>query len=178
MEDLKNCWSGARFSHSSNEHPDNRRKTALATLATHYKRFSTITLILALCMPIWLWGALQYENGVNIWIKLGGVAFGMLYCLTASFMDRWLYNGVSNIDVATMPVAEVFRLTFYYRKKHFQFMGILIPMAVIFIGALAWLLSGDIWSIYGMIAGGLVGLTLGIREFKRFMEEYRDIAKD
>lgn len=51
-------------------------------------------------------------------------------------------------------------------------------MAVIFIGALAWLRSGDIYFIYSITAGILVGLALGIREFKRFMKEYSDIAKE
>lgn len=177
MEDLKNCWNGARFRPTSNEEPDNRRKTALATLAAHYKRFSTIALILALCMPIWIWGVMRHGAELSPGIGLGVVIFGMLYCLTASTMDWWLYKGVSRIDVATMQVAEVYRLTFYYRKKHFQFIGVLIPMMIIFIGALAWLFSREIGLIYGMAAGGLIGMALGTREFKIFMSEYRDITE-
>lgn len=177
MEDLKKCWCEARFRPTPDEQPDNRRKTALAKLASHYKNFSSIAMILALCMPVWMWGMMRNDPSIDLWLGLGIVTFGMLYCLTASIMDLWLSKGISRIDVATMPVAEVFRLAFYYRKKHFQFMAVLIPMAVIFIGALAWLLSGDIWVIYGMIAGGLVGLALGTREFRRFMSEYRDITE-
>ncbi len=69
----------------------------------------------------------------------------MLYCVIASVMDRWLYKGISRIDVATMPVSEVCRLAFYYRKKHFQFMAILIPLAVIFITCLGLVLPFDKW---------------------------------
>lgn len=56
-------------------------------------------------------------------------------------------------------------------------MGILLPLALLFIGNLTWLLSGDIWFVYGIVAGALVGVAFGIRQFMQFMAEYRDITK-
>lgn len=177
MDNLKASWRGAKFHTSSNEEPDNNRKTALARLAAHYRRFSLIALSLTLCMPMWLWGAMRNESGLGLRFRLGVVLFGILYLLTASSMDWWLYKGISRIDVATMSVSEVCRRTFYYRKKHSQFMGILLPLALLFIGNLTWLLSGDIWFVYGIVAGALVGVAFGIRQFMQFMAEYRDITK-
>ena len=92
-------------------------------------------------------------------------------------MDRWLSRGVSGIDVGSMPVAEVCRLAMYYRRKHFQFMAILLPLAVGFILALGWLLSFDMWIILGMACGALAGLSVGVMQFRKFMSEYREIME-
>lgn len=177
MEELRNCWCEARFRHDPNVNPDNRRRTALAALADHYRRFSNIALILALCMPLWMWEIFRYGNGMNLWLSMGIVLFGMSYMLTVCVMDRWLSRGVSGIDVASMPVAEVCRLAMYYRRKHFQFMVILLPLAVGFILALGWLLSFDMWIILGMACGALAGLSVGVMQFRKFMSEYRDVME-
>lgn len=184
MEELKECWSGARFrseangKNGSNMTPDSNRSTALETLASHYRRFSTIGLILALCMPICTWEAMRDIEGVHMGFKLALVTYGAIYCLIASVMDRWLCRGIEGIDVAEMPVSKVCRLTFYYRKKHYQFVGILIPLALLFLAGFSWVLSGDMWYIYGMAAGAVVGILIGTRQFSLFMSEYRDILKD
>ena len=87
MEELRNCWCEARFRHDPNVNPDNRRRTALAALADHYRRFSNIALILALCMPLWMWGIFRHGNGMNLWLSMGIVLFGMSYMLTVCVMD-------------------------------------------------------------------------------------------
>ncbi len=176
MDNLKDCWCRARFRTSSNHDSDNRRKTALATLAAHYQNFSTISFVMALCLPLCLWNVMKLDDGSNIRFKFGLVLFGMLYFLTASMMDRWLYKGISRIDVAIMSVSEVCNLAFYYRKKHLQFIGILLPMAIGFIGTMIWMLSGNIGFIYGAAAGAAIGGALGVRQLMVFMKEYRDIT--
>ena len=69
------------------------------------------------------------------------------------------------------------RLAMYYRRKHFQFMAILLPLAVGFILALGWLLSFDMWIILGMACGALAGLSVGVMQFRKFMSEYREIME-
>ncbi len=175
MNDLKNCWCEARFRRTPVENPENRRRTALETLAAHYRRFSTVILILAMCMPLWMWNVMRsigLDVNVAVWLML----FLTLYCLTGSTMDWWLYKGISRIDVATMTVSDVCRRIYYYRKKHFQFMGILIPFAIVAIGIMVWIFSADEWALYGIAAGAVIGLAAGLRQFMKFMSEYRDIT--
>ena len=107
-------------------------------------------------MPLWIWNMVSHGVEIDPWPRVGIVLLGMLYCVIASVMDRWLYKGISRIDVATMPVSEVCRLAFYYRKKHFQFMAILIPLAVIFITCLGLVLPFDKW-FYIRYVGGRIG---------------------
>lgn len=184
MEELKDCWCGVRFrtdangKNGSNMKPDNNRRTALNTLAAHYRRFSTVGLIMALCMPMCIWGAMRDMEDVSMWLKIALIAYGMIYCLIASVMDRWLCRGIERIDVAAMLVSEVCRMTFYYRKKHYQFVAILIPLALLFLAGFGWVLSADKWYIYGMTTGAVVGIMIGTRQFRLFMSEYRDILKD
>lgn len=175
MEDLKNCWCEARFLRDAGANPENRRQTALEALANHYRRFSTVIFIFALCMPFWIWNAIR-SLGLDIPVAIGLMLFLTLYCLTGSTMDWWLYKGISRIDVATMTVADVCRRIYYYRKKHFQFMGILIPFAIVAIGIMVWIFSADEWALYGIAAGAVIGLAAGLRQFMKFMSEYRDIT--
>lgn len=178
MENLKECWCGARFRDTQTGTPDNRRKTALGKLAAHYNRFSNVALILTFCMPLWIWNMMHNGLDLNLWLRIAVVVTGMLFCITSSLMDRWLCKGISRIDVAEMPVSEVCRLAYYYRKKHFQFIAILLPWALMFIGLLIWMLPFDKWFLYGIAAGALVGGAIGIMQFRIFMAEYREITDD
>ena len=87
MEELKDCWCGARFRDTPTGAPGNRRRTALGKLAAHYKRFSNVGLILAFCMPLWIWNMVRHGVEIDPWPRVGIVLFGMLYCVIASVMD-------------------------------------------------------------------------------------------
>lgn len=91
-------------------------------------------------------------------------------------MDDWLCRGIQRIDCATMPVAEVARLSIHYRKRHLQFMCILIPMVIMWIGGVVWIGFGDIYFLAGVILGALTGLALGLMQFHRFMDDYRRLS--
>ena len=74
-----------------------------------------------------------------------------------------------------MKVEEVLRLTMRYRKRHLQFMLILMPMAVALLIGMGIYLRSDRSVIYGMIAGALIGLAIGIRYLIEFMRDYRRV---
>lgn len=176
MEELKDCWCGARFHDTPTGTPDNRRKTALGKLAAHYSRFSNMEIVLAFCMPLWIWNMMHNGLDLNLWLRIAVALTGMLFCITGSLMDRWLSKGISRIDVVEMSVSEVLRLVYYYRKKHFQFMAILLPWALVFIGLLIWMLPYDKWFLLGIACGALAGGAIGIAQFRTFMSEYREIT--
>lgn len=177
-ENIKNCWCNACFRNTSPENSDNRKQTALQSLARRYRWFSNYGLILLFCMPLVLINLFWGHDYGQEWMRISVVIFSMVYCATCSIMDRWLYNGICSIDVYGMSVSEVCRLALYYRKRHLQFVVILIPMAVILLGSIAWVLSENIFSIYGVICGALIGLILGTRQLHAFLNSYRSLTSE
>lgn len=178
-EEIKKNWRDARFRADTPEYMqaaiDSRRMTALQRLAARYNRFSNLALICILWCPFFALSHIIDVSDQRLRIALA--IYAGVYFLTCSAMDRWLCHGIRRIDCATMPVSEVLRLSLFYRKRHLQFMIILIPMAVVFVGGMAWLGGADEpYFIAGIITGALFGLALGIRQFLLFMSDYRDIA--
>lgn len=176
MEDSKkNEWQDARI-RSSREDIDSivsgRARTALQNLATRYRQFSNIAFIMIFTMP-WVFMS-QLIPGRN---SLYVVISGMLYFLTCSVMDRWLYNGISRIDCATMSVSEVAGLALFYRKRHIQFIIILLPLAAAWISMLLYFSTSDPFLIYSVACGTVIGLAIGVRQLFKFMNDYRDITE-
>lgn len=150
-----------------------KRKTALENLASRYRRFSTIAFILIL--P----GMMSFLNPVfHADMKWWVAGFFAVYMALAGCMDYWLYKGVSAIDVTSMPVMEVYGRCRFYRRRHHQFMLVLIPLACAFIALTCYVFRFDDYFIAGVIAGGVVGLILGTVQYFRFMSDYKDVISD
>ena len=172
---IKKCWQQATFSGIDpfNDHNAMQRNTALKSLAERYKRFSRFSIIVAATFPLYLTNLLFNHSICPPWLAVITVVTGSLYLLTASIMDRWLYNGISRIDLARLTVTEACRRALYYRKKHLQFILILLPFAAIFISLLAYALSESPYALWGMLCGGIVGICIGAYKLLQFLSEYR-----
>ena len=92
-------------------------------------------------------------------------------------MDYWLWNKIRHIDPVAMTISTVAELALLYRKRHLQFMAILIPLAIGLIGLLAYAVSDDTAFLSGMSCGAAIGLMIGLIVFRRFMNDYRDIYR-
>lgn len=179
-EDIRKNWRAARFRAESPEAlqavVDSDRHTALQRLAVRYRRFSNLALICILWCPLF-----AFSHAIEVSdqrLRMALAIYAGVYFLICSVMDRWLYHGILSIDCAVLPVSEVLSRTLFYRKRHLQFMIVLIPMAVVFIGGMAWLGGIDEpYFLAGIITGALVGLALGTRQFLKFMADYRDITR-
>lgn len=149
-----------------------RRKSALQRLAARYRMFSIIGAVCTVTMP-WLLSRPEMipDSPLKMWMLI----FFALYFLTCFAMDMWLYHGISGIDTATMSVSEVISRALFYKKRHLQFVLILLPWAFVIVGCLIYSAGVDA-AIYGMIAGGSFGLIIGINQLRRFLSDYRDIT--
>lgn len=108
----------------------------------------------------------------GIWITLAFI----VYFLTCGIMDTWLYRGLDTIDCLHMSVSEVIEKARYYRKKHLQFVVILIPMAIALLCGLAWFTGWEEHILLGMLIGGSIGFAIGLQQLFAFLRDYKNIA--
>lgn len=174
--DIKKCWYEASFLPVGDGNR-NKKQTALESLIERYKRFSRLGLILAFVTPMNLFFILIRQTNIGVIATVLFTIFGILFFLLASFMDRWLALGISQIDLSEMSVSDVCRMAFYYRKKHFQCIAILLPLAIIYIGLMAWAFSSQEYTLYGIAIGAVVGLLIGSLQLRKFLDEYRGITE-
>lgn len=177
-ENIKQCWQGARFNNADSDPNINRRMTALQSLAQRYRRFSILGMVFAVVIPFTLLNMMRVFDGNGELRILMVVILAAAYFMICSVMDYWLYLGVRSIDLATMNVAEVCRKAYYYRKKHFQFIAVLLPMAIVMIGLLTWIISDNIYTLCGLAFGALLGVGVGLRELLSFLDDYRRITRE
>lgn len=153
---------------------DMRRRTSQENLIARYRSFSILSFTAAALAVTGLITIKEY-----LWPVFPSaliICFD-IYFLTAGFMDLWLYQKVKSIDFNTMSVENVLRLTMLYRKRHLQFMAVLIPMALALITWMAICAKAEPMMVYSMITGFIIGLGFGINAFLNFMRDYKNIMK-
>lgn len=152
---------------------NSRKKTSLENLADRYNSFSIISLVGAFlfCPSFLLTKRLTEE--IPLTLLLGFC----IYFLTASSMDFWLCRRIRKINVYTMTVENVLRLTMLYRKRHFQFMAVLIPFVLVLLTWMAIVFKTNQAVIIGMMTGFGIGLILGIISLLKFLRDYRTIMQ-
>ena len=173
-EELQKTWQeSGRIGSPYNPQMNSRRETALEKLMREYKRFSWIALAMTF-VSIGLYNLSWLEMPWKVVIPLLFISF----FATSSTMDHWLANGIRSIDCSRMSVREVIDRSLFYRRRHHQFMMILIPYAAVVLGCFGWASRAEIYLLAGMGAGFLVGLAIGICKYLDFMANYRDIESD
>lgn len=175
-ERIKKNWQETHF--NANDNPEQlqsimegRRRTALEDLARRYRVFSILCFMMAAISIGWGFSPLFGE--MSHIVSLALVAFFLL----CGSIDDWFCRGIQSIDVATMSVAEVASKALCYKKRHLQAIAVLAPLAICIVGLMAYALSGDKTLWYGMIAGGMLGLTIGLLQLRRFIDDYRKLSE-
>lgn len=177
LERLKKTWKGMGVSLGPQGPVDNLdelrdKKTALDRLKAKYGRFS----ILSLVMLFVIWQVLFHADILESrWNFPLAIAFTVYFAVTF-IMDRYLACGLGTIDPLTMSVAQVMEKSLHYRKRHLQFMALLIPMAMGVLSFFAYAFSEDSSILMGMISGAVVGGIAGYRQFRKMMSYYRTLA--
>lgn len=161
------CWRNTRITPSDAPF-DQRQHTALQRLERRYRRFSIMALLFAAYIPLSMG---RYVDNHTLRIILMG-AFAA-YMLTCSAMDHHLTQRIRAINVVTMPVNEVLTRALHCRKRHLQFVCILLPCAMALLGFMAYCVSNNPWMLGGMAVGAVLGLIVGTCILRRFLADYR-----
>lgn len=179
QEEIKKTWQEAatRFYMPTPDEFETmyrrKKETALERLANKYKRFSRLGLMMVIMSCFYMLPNTVFPERIRIFIAV----FFALYFAVCSVMDYWLYKGVSSIDCFTMTVKEVAEKAMYYKRKHLQFIMILLPLAMIYIGLLVYASDGNIYFIAGIIFGAILGGAIGYRQYLDFMAQYKDLCE-
>lgn len=154
-----------------NDVTDGKRLTALQSLARRYKRFSIIALAFIPC-SVGMFNLRFMPEHARLILVIGYA----LFLSVSSVMDSWLSRGISSIDCSSMAVSEVAQKALFYRKRHLQFMMILIPMALALVGYIIFNSVDNVYLCAGLIVGVLFGAAIGLRGFFDFMADYRTLT--
>lgn len=151
-----------------------KKKSALQSLAQRYLTFSRFAIIaLFLSVPaIFRIMSQVFSMKECIWLAIG---FAVIF-IVSSAMDRWLYNRVKALDLTAMTVTEIARKAVLYRKRHLQFVAILLPMAIVLCSAMASK-CGNMYMTAGMVTCGVVGMVLGIGQLIKFLKDYGSLTE-
>lgn len=177
---LKQSWREAgedmNTSGLGTDAPFNPRiKTSLQRLALRYRAFTIFTWVIACITAASV--ALPNANITDpLLTPVVKIAFELFF-ITASIMDYSLYRGIKSIDCTTMSVDSVLRATLRYRKRHFLYMMVLMPCAIAIFCCMVFQAKQDVYMIYSMVAGFLLGLAIGLKQFLDFMRDYRNIIR-
>lgn len=143
-----------------------RITSAQQRLIKQYRTFSIIGIMMSFVF------FLLYKEILPLTVR----TFAAAYFLTAAIMDLYLWHGINTIDYNTMGVTEVAAKAIYYKKRHHIFMAILISMCIPLLVCFFFTMGDDIYMIYGMTAGGIIGLAAGIKIYLNIMKNYRELT--
>lgn len=175
IDNLKKNWESSNAALEGRNLPrqtvDVRRKTTLQRLASRYRRMAFLSLVcLSWIMPLYF--RLSEENpDTPLFYPLVMVAFFLI----AAGMDYWLCRGIQSIDCATMSVETVLKKVYFYRKRHIQFIFILMPIALLIVYLMLAMFNFEKYALLGAACGFMVGLALGLKILFDFMRDYKQV---
>lgn len=179
IEQMRKAWAemgkalGMQAIPENNPQILNKKKTSLDRLRDRYQAFWIIGLLMAFAgFFMFSVGGIVADDRLKLWL---GIAYAV-YFLTAAGLDFWLWKGIATIDPLQMSVAEIAGSSMLYRKRHLQFMAVLIPMAIALLGFTAYVFSFEKFFVSGMSFGIICGGIVGIFQFRKFMNEYRNLS--
>ena len=179
QQEIKATWqeAGTRFYAPESDDFENmyrqKKSTALDKLAERYKRFSRMGFLCAVMGIFYL----LPNHVIRTEYQIPWATFFIVYMLACATMDLWLYRGIRSIDCFTMTVKEVVEKAIFYRRRHLLFIAILLPIAIAFVVATMFVFGFEKYFLIGIFCGGGLGLIIGYTQYRRFMQEYKEVIE-
>lgn len=175
-EDLKKKWAHLRNFQSAPVNADllndiiyNRLTTTIDRLTARYRRITILGFVMALMM------VLMYFSGSGHSVFSGYIPLEFAgYFLLCSLIDGYLWCNANRLDLNTMPIEEIATCTRRLRLVHLLSMVIIIPFAVVILIQLFG--TANFYTRLGMIAGGTVGLAVGLNLLFQTLRDYRTLT--
>ncbi len=174
---LKNCWRAGRealrtaIPEGGDGVENFKRHTALERLERRY-RFFMIMALAFVPLSVSVFSLPEYE-GWTRWALTGGMACYFLLC---SWVDSRLLRQIRSIDVLGMPTTEVLARAVACRRTHLRSVMLLLPLALLLVGFMAWGARVDEGMLWSMGAGAAAGLLIGGLQLRRFLRDYRAVG--
>lgn len=139
-----------------------RISSARDRLMHRYRMMFAVICPIGMIASIPVWSVMQWWQ----------VACILLFFAVAACMDAYLYFGIKSIDPVTEGVQRVADRARYYRKRHWIFQGILMPMAAALV-MIYFSLFDDPWYHTAMWVGAGIGLVIGLLLWLQMMRDYK-----
>lgn len=174
LEEMKTSWesacSNARV-RRGDYHFTDHDYTSYDRLTKRYRTFSRLSLVALVISFFNGMHSVTVFGNTPSWLWIAFMAFFMIVAI----MDYWLYRSMQGINFNVMAVEEVLRKTMVLRKRHIQFIFILMPLAIFIVVYFAICNRDNMAMVYGIVAGFIIGLTVGIMKLLDFLRDYRNI---
>lgn len=173
LEEMKASWESACSNAKDMKDIGNQElcETSHDRLARRYRNFFRLSLVAMFISFINGIHSVSLFGNTPSWLWIAFMAFFMI----AAIMDYWLYRSMQGINFNNMTVEEVLHSTMYLRKRHIQFIFILMPLAIFIVVYFAICNKDNAAMAYGIAAGFIIGLTAGIMKLLDFLSDYRNI---
>lgn len=168
LDDIKQQWDKMNIRITPSELK--KRTTSLETLMSTYRRFSILAIGCILC-------SVSFYQLIQSGEISAPPAVVILYIATmaiASVVDGYLYHSLKEIDLLSMTVSEVSRRATACRRVHLLSQLVLFPLMLAFIITVA-ICTTSAYLRYGILAGALLGLILGLNIWLKMMRTYRTL---
>lgn len=130
-------------------------------------------IILEIITGIYMCGFILFNPLTVERYRIVTAVYWFLFFLCEVCIDWYLREGVINIDVYHSTVREISIRAARNWKIHKFAIIIGFPLALGACVLFALSLNANLFTIYGMLLGGLVGAGIGISQLKAFMNYYR-----
>ena len=150
---------------------NNRYKTSVENLINRYRRFLILELLMGIFFPLML---INNPLVVEKFRYITAVYWTCFFIIEL-VIDYILMTRLQNIDIYNSTVSHIARITAQNWKFHKLAIIFGLPLAIGAIILFALAMDANIFIIYGMIVGFIVGAVIGIRQLLNFKRDYKNL---
>lgn len=156
--------------------PDNLddKKTALDRLRDRYRKgcdWSIVGTILFTLLFLFIpWINNNYRVSLTI-------TYAIMMSAN-SYVLYWLWQGTGKINPLTMSITAVSSMAKYYKRCHLRYILIVLPIALLWVGYFAYVVSHSTFgSIGSIIIGFIIGGIFSLYGLWKDLKDYRNLTK-